>query len=429
MDIRQAGMLAVAIPVALVVASAVTWAACRWWYGRQARCRRAAAAEEREGAAVLAAADGAGDAADRPAQDRARGAPASRCRGARPAAQRRRELEEAIARRREGRAGRLREDAVGAGARLRRHPDHGLRAAPLTPASSGSEIKNPAEAGLDRQTKSAVVRSGLAAGRKRPGRLRAQSSLRRRSGSALGAASPTRQPSAGGRLLGAPSWQALSWPPSWQAPSWRPSWQAPSWRPSWRRPSWRPSWRPAFLADAAFLAAFFATAFLTAFLATAPSSRGASWPAPSSPAAFFAAAFFAVDFLAAFFAVAITFLLDQVDIEPPAFDASSASGYSSPETAQEGRPSTMNRGAGCAALRRRCSAVLRILISHIAVAISSRRPHSQDSAPPVWYSMTRVSKKLRSFFRSIISLIHGNGFSSFGKSSSRPICVARRLAM
>ena len=30
--------------------------------------------------------------------------------------------------------------------------------------------------------------------------------------------------------------------------------------------------------------------------------------------------------------------------------------------------------------------------------------------------MTRVSKKLRSFFRSIISLIHGNGFSSFGKS-------------
>jgi len=29
-------------------------------------------------------------------------------------------------------------------------------------------------------------------------------------------------------------------------------------------------------------------------------------------------------------------------------------------------------------------------------------------------SMTRVSKKLRSFFRSIISLIHGKGFSSFG---------------
>ena len=28
-------MLAVAIPVALLVASVVTWAACRWWYGRK----------------------------------------------------------------------------------------------------------------------------------------------------------------------------------------------------------------------------------------------------------------------------------------------------------------------------------------------------------------------------------------------------------
>ncbi len=37
---------------------------------------------------------------------------------------------------------------------------------------------------------------------------------------------------------------------------------------------------------------------------------------------------------------------------------------------------------------------------------------SQDRAPPVWYSITRVSKKLRSFLRSIISLIQGNGFSS-----------------
>ena len=35
---------------------------------------------------------------------------------------------------------------------------------------------------------------------------------------------------------------------------------------------------------------------------------------------------------------------------------------------------------------------------------------SQVSAPPVWYSITRVSKKFRSFFRSIISLIQGNGF-------------------
>ncbi|MEO8311657.1 MAG: hypothetical protein ABI520_10825 [Caldimonas sp.] len=35
MDIRQAGVLAVAIPVALLVASVITWAACRWWYGRK----------------------------------------------------------------------------------------------------------------------------------------------------------------------------------------------------------------------------------------------------------------------------------------------------------------------------------------------------------------------------------------------------------
>ena len=39
---------------------------------------------------------------------------------------------------------------------------------------------------------------------------------------------------------------------------------------------------------------------------------------------------------------------------------------------------------------------------------------SQLSAPPVWYSITRVSKKFRSFFRSIISAIHGKGFSSCG---------------
>ena len=54
---------------------------------------------------------------------------------------------------------------------------------------------------------------------------------------------------------------------------------------------------------------------------------------------------------------------------------------------------------------------------------------SQLSAPPLWYSMTRVSKKLRSFFKSIISLIHGNGFSSCGNSASRPIWIARRLAI
>jgi hypothetical protein len=57
----------------------------------------------------------------------------------------------------------------------------------------------------------------------------------------------------------------------------------------------------------------------------------------------------------------------------------------------------------------------------------TRALHSQDSAPPVWYSMTRASKKLRSFFRSIISLIQGNGLFAPGKSGSRPICWHRRF--
>ncbi len=35
MDIRQAGVLAVAIPIAIAVASVVMWAGCRWWYGRK----------------------------------------------------------------------------------------------------------------------------------------------------------------------------------------------------------------------------------------------------------------------------------------------------------------------------------------------------------------------------------------------------------
>src|SRR3989440_1827538 len=56
-------------------------------------------------------------------------------------------------------------------------------------------------------------------------------------------------------------------------------------------------------------------------------------------------------------------------------------------------------------------------------------PHSQFKAPPVWYSMTRVSKKLRSFLRSIISLIQGKGFCAPAYSVSRPICWQRRLAM
>ena len=35
MDIRQGGALVAAIPLAFLVASVVTWAACRWWYGKK----------------------------------------------------------------------------------------------------------------------------------------------------------------------------------------------------------------------------------------------------------------------------------------------------------------------------------------------------------------------------------------------------------
>ena len=54
------------------------------------------------------------------------------------------------------------------------------------------------------------------------------------------------------------------------------------------------------------------------------------------------------------------------------------------------------------------------LLADICVVVIRDRVQSHESAPPVWYSMTRVSKKFLSFLRSIISLIHGNGFSSFG---------------
>ena len=46
----------------------------------------------------------------------------------------------------------------------------------------------------------------------------------------------------------------------------------------------------------------------------------------------------------------------------------------------------------------------------------SASAQSQLSAPPVWYSITRVSKKFFSFLRSIISAIHGNGLSALSNS-------------
>ncbi len=162
-------------------------------------------------------------------------------------------------------------------------------------------------------------RSGLAAGRERPGRLRAQGSLRRCRGSGAGQVAPIDEE--------LPSWQALSWPPSWRRPSWQPSWRRivwhrqTSWRPSWRRPSWRPSWRRSLLGGllrADLLGGPLLGGLLRAGLLDGPlrrrsSSRwSTSWRSSSTPVDFFALDFFAVDFRAAFFAVAITFLLDQV---------------------------------------------------------------------------------------------------------------------
>jgi hypothetical protein len=56
-------------------------------------------------------------------------------------------------------------------------------------------------------------------------------------------------------------------------------------------------------------------------------------------------------------------------------------------------------------------------------------PYSQFSAPPFWYSITRVSKKFFSFFKSIASDIQGNGFSVSSNTRCSPSCAQRRLAM
>ena len=41
MDMRQGSTIAAALVIGLAVASAVTWAACRWWYGRKLRAAAA----------------------------------------------------------------------------------------------------------------------------------------------------------------------------------------------------------------------------------------------------------------------------------------------------------------------------------------------------------------------------------------------------
>src|SRR2546423_11503492 len=48
-------------------------------------------------------------------------------------------------------------------------------------------------------------------------------------------------------------------------------------------------------------------------------------------------------------------------------------------------------------------------LSSPADSTEAEGAYSQLSAPPVWYSITRVSTKFLSFLRSVISLIQGNG--------------------
>ncbi len=161
----------------------------------------------------------------------------------------------------------------------------------------------------------------------------------------------------------------------------------------------------AFFAGAG--AAFFAGAG-AAFFAGA----GAAFFAGAG-AAFTGAAFFAG---AGFFAVAIKFSL--IDLQR----ALHANKFAQSDAWCWALPSTMNSGTQFLAEQMPCAGLWNWVLS-------SKEVYSQDSAPPDWYSMTRVSKKLRSFLRSIISLIQGKGFSSLGNKVSSPICVARRLAM
>ena len=96
----------------------------------------------------------------------------------------------------------------------------------------------------------------------------------------------------------------------------------------------------AFFAGAFFFAAFFAGAFFFfagAFFFAAAFFAGAFFAAAFFAGAFFAAGFFAAFLAVAFFAVAITFLLDQVEKEPPDTDEfSPPSGYSPPEACPGG---------------------------------------------------------------------------------------------
>ena len=181
----------------------------------------------------------------------------------------------------------------------------------------------------------------------------------------------------------------------------------------------------AFLAGAFFTATFFAgTAFLAAAFWAGAAFLAATFLAGALLAGAFLAtgAFFGAAFLAAgFFAVAIVFSLITLQRALHVWSTSSDSRRWAEQNckAQRREHGSPQHGTLCGGL----------FAWGIVQKSFCYRLQSQERAPPDWYSITRVSKKLRSFFKSIISLIQGNGFSSLGKSVSRPIWVARRLAM
>ena len=197
----------------------------------------------------------------------------------------------------------------------------------------------------------------------------------------------------------------------------------------------------AFFAGAAFLAgadffegeAFFAG---VAFFAGAAALADAAF---FTEAAFDAGeACFMTGFAAetAFFAVAMTISLIKLQKTPNRSSGGAIHRREGPAfwgfgafTPMNGDTALLGHFSGWILVRNAVNLDLPLEQTHWRLRASGLENQSQLSAPPDWYSMTRVSKKLRSFLRSIISLIQGNGFSSFGKSGSRPIWVARRLAM
>ncbi len=245
-----------------------------------------------------------------------------------------------------------------------------------------------------------------------------------------------------------PSWpsgpQALLLPRGQPSSALQPSWAQPSSslpafsqppsssRPSSAQPS-SAAFFAAFFGAAFFLAAFFAAGLLRRWLLGRPSSPPASWlpasspqPSSSSPASWPQPSSLPASSRRPSWpglsSSQLPFQFSLIKLQrAPHRSSSIACGDSPPEGCPAGLPAPRFGERGCVMWPRLRTA----LVPHGAdldlhgletFGWLCGQLYSQDSAPPDWYSMTRVSKKLRSFFRSIISLIQGNGFSSCGKS-------------